>query len=175
MTELLCQLLSDLNKTTYLTTTISSVLIICYCLTAIHNKKATFLVVAFLCLEVFGYSKLGDQLSYTNYYLSMASFYGAVYFIMNKNHYPLKTKFGCVIIILFYAVVPVDAYFYPKTQTVIYTYYLYIVMFVHLHLLTTFIRWRTLARSVGESIDSLVRILGYNYNIAFLVYNIRKE
>ena len=151
----------------------SNLLLCLYVISYILTKRAAILV-AFLLVELYGNLGIFSGLTDVQYYLGYSVIYSGVYWVLFNNHYRLKTLSGYVILILFEIVMAIDVKAYPDVETYVSTNYEIIIVFVHLYIIATRIRWNPLRTCLGASIDALGRIMANNYNIAFLWYNTRK-
>lgn len=161
---------SDQNPNpNYVALNVSNILLLCYFVTYLFNRKAVFISVFFVS-EVMAYSSFIDFLPDEIYYLLFASLYSALYHFLYITNVKLNTVFACAIIILFSTGAALDASFYPKTETIFYNNYEFLAMAVHLYFIYTLINWRLLRSFVGTSINSFARFVGANYSMSLFCY-----
>lgn len=106
------------------------------------------------------------------YYLLFAGVYSCLY------HYSIMTKakfnivLSCAIIVIFNVITAGDAYFYPETETVFYQSYEFLVVGVHLHLISSLIDREILRRTLGQIFDGIADYMGISYTATYFCYNI---
>ena len=123
-----------------------------------YNKKFLFFI--FLIFT--------DSLSSVQYYYVYCSLYLFIYWYGVNNSFKYKTLLGYAMLALFEYCMVVDAYFYPKTETIIYEAYEYFITGIHLCIIATLFEWTHIRESMGNLVDSITRFLGYGYNFSFV-------
>lgn len=149
---------------------LSNLLLILYALISLKIDKGCFFAV-FLFDEVFSHLSFSDILNESQYYLTIALIYCTLYWYIESKNIRLKTIVACGIIVLFNAGMSLDAAFNTKVETIIYTYYIYIVVFLHLHLISTLICWSLVRKNMGRCITTLWRASGFSDAFTFIWYN----
>lgn len=174
MIELLewAQLLSDLAKKT-MEPNVSNILICLYVMSYIINRKSCF-IVAFILCEFLANSTALVQLPDSTYYLVMAGIYSFLYCHCVYNFMPLKNIAGCVIMILFQAWMSIDAKTYSGNETFIYENYIYIVVLIHLYIISSLFKWSRIRDSVGDYVRGFMCMLRSNDTISFFWYTTKK-
>ena len=153
----------------------ASKLLLCSYLIVYFFNKRPFYLVAFLLVEFCGNSIVFRGLSSAEYYLGYAFLYSSFYWVVLIRYQSVKTSFGYGTLVLFEGMVFLDAVIYPDNETLIYTYYTDVVVFLHLCVISSLIDWRLLRTRLGAVISALGLIMGINYNTAFFWYNRIKD
>ena len=174
MIELLewAQLLSDLAKKTA-EPDVSNTLICLYAISYIVNRKSCF-IVAFILCEFLANSSILANLSDSTYYIVMASVYGLLYCYCHSRFMALKIRAGCVIMILFQAWMSIDAKTYNGNETFVYENYLYIVVLIHLYIISSLFKWSRIRGGMGDYARSFMRMLRSNDTVSFFWYTTKK-
>ena len=152
---------------------VSNIILLSYLVAYCANRKGCY-IVAFLFIEVSGNLSITEALTNSQYYLMYAMLYCSIYWYGSNKSFTFKTLSGYVIMVIFQLCMAADAYFYPETETVIYQCYEYIVMAIHLYIITTLFRWRKIRRNMGDYLVGSFGINSDNYNITFFCYNFKK-
>lgn len=173
MLELLewAQLLSDLAKQTAVEN-VSNTLLLLYVITYVVNRKGCFLV-AFIICELLGNTSVLTALPDSTYYMVMASVYCCLYCFCISNFMKLKVLLGCVIMVLFQIGMSLDAKAYNGGETFIYTYYVHLVISIHLYIMCSLFKWERIRTSMVDYIRSLGFVFRYNDTFSFFWYNIK--
>lgn len=148
----------------------SSLLVILYAISYLVTNKGCFFAV-FLFDEVISHSLIVDSISEPQYYLMVALIYCGLYWYIESKNIRLKTILACGIIVLFNAGMSLDAGINSEVETFIYTNYIYIVVLLHLYLISTLFRWQFIGRSLGRYLDGFSRAIGISDAFTFLWYN----
>jgi len=102
----------------------------------------------------------------------MSSFtYCCLYWYIENKNIRLKTILACGIIVLFNAGMSADAAINTEVETIIYSYYIYFVLLLHLYLISTLFSWKLVRKNMGEFIRATGIISGISDAFAFLWYN----
>ena len=83
----------------------------------------------------------------------------------------VKMLFSYGIMILFQSAMAVDAYIFQDIETLIYSAYEYVILAIHLYIITVLIQWRALVGAVGAIARSIANFLNIGYAFAFC-YNV---
>ena len=102
----------------------ADLLLIAYFLVYLFNRKSCF-IVAFLLTEFYGNSFISDGLNDVNFYLCYSLFYIVLYFKVIKEKETIQTITAVVLIIILDAGSALDAWIYPKDETIFYQAYQY--------------------------------------------------
>ena len=146
---------------------VSNLIVICYFVAYLLNRKAVFIAVFFIT-ELIAYSVIGDLLTNEMYYLVFAGIYSGLYHYIVRIKSNINTVIACGIIVIFNTIAAGDAYFYPQTETVFYKSYEFLAVGVHLYLIITVINWKILRRALGKVLDCFTNYLGANYNCSYI-------
>lgn len=152
----------------------SNILVVLYAIIALKTDKGCFFVAFFLDEILSHLSFVADNLSEPQYYLMIASIYSILFWHIESNNMKLKTIVACGIIVLFNAGMSIDAILNKETYTFIYENYLYIIVSLHLYLISTLCDWEYIRGSVGNYIGAFRGLFSVNYNFAFICYSIYK-
>lgn len=147
----------------------SNLLLALYVMSYIINRKSCF-IAAFFIVEfvgVLGYTSLHHR------YLAYALIYSLMYWYLFFNRYTLKIMSGYVIMLLFQAAMAADAYLYYKTETVLYILYEYIIVAIHIYIISTIVDRKALTRIVGDSFRKLFNMLDIGYSLSFCYYSFK--
>ena len=144
----------------------SDILIALYFLSYLINKKS-FYTGAFLLIEFLGTSALMDWSSNAFFYLMYANLYCLCYYYQLKKGKNIKILFAYGIMVLFQTAMVLDAYIYKDIITHIYKAYEFVVVGIHLYIITVLIEPRKLIKTLGDSLNSLSDFLGIGYNLSF--------
>ena len=174
MIELLewAQLLNDLAKEVA-EPNVSNILICLYAISYIENRKSCF-IVAFILCEFLANGPILVNLPDSTYYLVMASVYSSLYCYCVSNFMALKTITGCVIMILFQVWMSVDAKTYNGNETFIYENYIYIVVLIHLYIISPLLKWSRIRDGMGDYVRGFMLMLRNNDTVSFFWYNTKK-
>lgn len=148
---------------------VSNILLLCYFVAYLFNRKAVFISVFFVS-EVMAYSSFIDLLPNEIYYLLFAGLYSVLYHFLYLTNSKLNTVFACAIIVLFNIGAALDASLYPQTETIFYKNYGFFVVAVHLYFIYTLNNWRLLRSALGASVNGLARFMGVNYSLSLFCY-----
>jgi hypothetical protein len=155
---------------------LSNLLLLLYCFTYIKSRKG-FYIGAFLFIEFMGSSFLLATYSNIIFYLVYAAAYATCYWYEVKIGEDIKIVLAYGIMVLFQSMMVMDAYFYPDVITSIYKAYEFVIVGIHLYIITVIIKPRKLIKSLVDSFNSLSDFLGVGYNLSFCytVYIIRNQ
>lgn len=148
---------------------LSNFLVVLYAIAYGINKKAAFLV-AFLLIELYGYSSIGDALTAPQFYLGYAVIYTATYWFVFKCYGVNKTLLGYVTLIIFELTMATDAVFYAKVKTIMYDSYPYVIVLVHLYIIISLFEWKRIKHDMGVFARSLLCIIWPSYNYSLFCY-----
>ena len=149
----------------------SNLIVICYFVAYLLNRKAVFITVFFIT-ELIAYSVIGDLLTNEMYYLVFAGIYSGLYHYIVKIKSNINTVIACGIIVIFNTIAVGDAYFYPQTETVFYKSYEFLAVGVHLYLISTVINWKILRGIMGQVINGFTNYMGIDYTVSYFWYNL---
>jgi len=149
---------------------LSSILFIIYAIACFIKKEGCY-VVAFLFDEIVSNLSCMDILTEHQYYLMITTVYCCLYWHIEKKNISLKTILACGIIVLFNMGMSVDAVINPTIETVIYSYYIYFILFLHLYLISTLFSWEHVRKNMGEFFRAISNISGTSDAFAFFWYN----
>jgi len=149
----------------------SNILIIAYAFAFITTGKGCFFAV-FLFDELVSHSFVVDLFSEYQYYLFVSCVYSTLYWYIESKGERLKTIVACGTLVLFNAGMSVDAIISKDSHSFIYSYYIFIVVFLHLYLIFTLFKWEYVGRFMGRIVRAWVRFISVNYNIAFICYSV---
>ncbi len=166
----LLQLWELQGKSVDLARNVSNLLIVLYAITYLKTNKGCFFAV-FLFDEVISHSIIIDQMTEPQYYLMVAFIYCCLYWYIESKNIRLKTILACGIIVLFNAGMGIDASINSKVETIIYSYYIYFVVLLHLYLISTLFSWKFIRKSMGRFVDSCCSVFGISDAFTFLWYN----
>ena len=162
------------SKSLLIAKSASNLLVILYAIVAVKTNKGCFFA-AFFVDEIFSHSVASDSLAEYQYYLVIACIYSALYWYIENKNIRLNTLAACGIIVLFNAGMSVDAIFNKEAYSFMFTYYLAIVVSIHVYLISTLLQWTRIRSSMGNYIRSIWRVLSVNYNFAFIWYTVKKK
>jgi len=148
----------------------SSILIIIYAIAYLIKKEGCY-VVAFLFDETLTNLSCMDTLTDPQYYLITSIIYCGLYWYIENKNIRLKTIGACGIIVLFNAGMSFDAWFNSEVETILYSYYIYFVVLLHLYLISTLVRWKLIGKSMEHFINACCNTFGISDAFAFLWYN----
>jgi hypothetical protein len=149
----------------------SNLIVICYFIAYLLNRKAIFIIVFFIT-ELVSYSVIGDLLTNEMYYLVFAGVYSGLYHYTVNVKSNIKTVIACGIIVIFNTIAAGDAYFYPQIETVFYKSYEFLAVGVHLYLISTVVNWKILRRTMGQVINGFTNYMGVDYTVSYFWYNL---
>jgi hypothetical protein len=149
---------------------ISNTLFILYFLSYLLNKKS-FYIGAFLLIELLGASSLMDWSSNAFFYLMYASLYSLCYYYQLKIGKNFKILCAYGVMVLFQTAMVLDAYFHKDIVTHIYQSYNFVVMCIHIYIITVLVEPRELIKTMVNSISRLSNFLGIGYSLSFC-YNV---
>ena len=149
----------------------SNLIVICYFVAYLLNRKAVFITVFFIT-ELVAYSVIGDLLTNEMYYLVFAGIYSGLYHYIVKIKSNINTVIACGIIVIFNGIAVGDAYFYPQTETVFYKSYEFLAVGIHLYLVSTLINWEILRRTMGKIFNGIFDYMGISYTASYFCYNL---
>ncbi len=148
----------------------SNFLVFLYAISYRLTNKGCFFAV-FLFDEVLSNMSIIDHMTEPQYYLMVAFIYCCLYWYIESKNIRLKTILACGIIVLFNAGMIIDASINSKVETIIYSYYIYFVVLLHLHLISTLFSWKFIRKSMGRFVNSCCSVFGISDAFAFLWYN----
>lgn len=148
---------------------VSNLLIALYAISYIVTNKGCFFAV-FLFDEVISHSIFVDTLSESQYYLMVSLIYCHLYWYIERKNMRLKTIVACGIIVLFNAGMSLDAKVNSEIETIIYSYYIYFIIVIHLYLISTLFRWEFIGRGMEHFIRAVVRFSGVSDAFTFIWY-----
>lgn len=146
---------------------VSNFIFICYLILTIKDSR---FLVAFFISELYGSIAIFDHLTQPAFYLGYSIIYCALYWCI-IDRLKLKTILSVGFALTFYLWMSADAYFYGETETFTYNYYIYFEMVIHIYIISSLIRWQSLRKYLGASVDIVCRWSGINYNHSFICYN----
>lgn len=152
----------------------SSLLVILYAIASRKTNEGCFFA-AFFVDEILSNLSVLNFLDEYQYYLVIASIYCVLYWHIENKRMKLNTLVACGIIVLFNAGMSIDAIINKEVYSFLFTYYLPIVVLVHLYFIGTLFKWKNARASLGAYLRGFSRLLGHNYNFAFVWYTIKKE
>jgi len=158
------------SESVVLAQNLSNLLIVLYAISYVATNKGCFFAV-FLFDETISHLSVADSLSEFQYYLMIAFIYCCLYWYIESKNMRLKTILACGIIVLFNAGMSIDAFFNPKIETFIYSYYIYFVVLLHLYLISTLFSRELIRKSMGIFFDACCSTFGISDAFAFLWYN----
>lgn len=161
---------------------VSNILISLYFLSFLFNRKAVF-IMAFLLVELVGLLSPVDYItgcgmdcdSYEYYYLMYAILYALCYWVIFKKTKSIKICSGYVILILFELHMSYNEWIRPQIETIAYTYYEYIVMVIHIYIISTITKCRKVNVFSRNLIASIRSKLSYGYSVSFFCYTIQQS
>jgi len=148
----------------------SSILLLIYVIACCIKKEGCYFVAFFLDEILTNLSYL-DFLTDPQYYLMSSFTYCCLYWYIENKNIRLKTILACGIIVLFNAGMSADAAINTEVETIIYSYYIYFVLLLHLYLISTLFSWKLVRKNMGEFIRATGIISGISDAFAFLWYN----
>ena len=149
---------------------LSSILLIIYAIAYLVKKEGCY-VVAFLFDETLTNLSYMDALTDPQYYLMTSVIYCVLYWYIENKNIRLKTIVACGIIVLFNAGMSFDAWYNSEIETIMYSYYIYFVVLLHLYLISTLVRWKHIGQSMGRFVNACCNTFGISDAFAFLWYN----
>jgi hypothetical protein len=150
---------------------LSNLLILLYAITYILTKKGCYFAV-FLFDESITNLSIVDNLSEPNYYLMVSFIYCLLYWNIERKNTRLKTIVACGIIVLFNAGMGLDAAVNSEVETIIYQAYIYVVVLLHLYLISTLFRWEFIGKSMERSARAFCYSIGVGDAFTFIWYNL---
>jgi len=148
----------------------SKLLFIAYAIAWFITKEGRYSA-AFLFDEILSNISLLDFLSEPQYYLMITLIYCSLYWYIELKNIRLKTIIACGIIVFFNAGMSVDAYFNPEVETIIYKSYIYIIVILHLYLISTLFSRAFIGRCMEDCIRIIGRASGTSDAFTFFWYN----
>jgi len=148
----------------------SNFLVIAYVLSWIISKQSRYLV-AFLFVESFTMWLLYRGVDAVTYFQLSTVVACFICYVGEITKFNLKALLGYVIICLFELTMVADAYFYSEVETVLYSYYEYIIVAIHLYIIASLFRWSRIRKGMGRYLDGIFGISSNGYSASFLLYN----
>ncbi len=148
----------------------SNILLILYVISYLLTKRSIFLI-AFLLIETFGHSAVSGSLSSYQFYLGYSFVYSIVYWVFYKKSIQLRTLAGYVTLIVFELIMSLDAIIYAETETFVYNSYTYVIVLIHIYIITSLFKWKRLGRNMGSFIRGLLCVISPSYYHSFFWYN----
>lgn len=177
-----CLLPKNLEISGVLAQDVSNILIVLYAISYILNRKAVF-ITAFLLVEVMGMLSPVDYIvgcsmdceSYEGYYLMCAVGYVFCYWAVFKHTKSIKICSGYAILVLFELTISYEEWMQLNSETFFYSYYEYIIMAIHIYIISTITK-RTTINGIARSITDCIRHkLDTSYSISFFWYTLHQS
>lgn len=153
---------------------LSNTLIFLYYIAYLTNKKGCFIAV-FLFVELVGNSFIISGLSDSGYYLSYSFLYCICYAVVVNVSKSIKTLAGYVILILFELTMSYNEWKQPEIETFFYTYYEYIIVAIHIYIISTVFDRRAFDRFTRGIIVHIRYKCCVSYSVGFFWYNLRQS
>ena len=149
---------------------VSDLIFVMYSIAFLFNRKGRF-IAAFLLCEIVGntydYSGVGGY----DLFLFYAFVYSLLYWFLHANSEELKIRCACAIMVIFEAVVCVDAIYNSEVETYIYKNYEYIVLFIHLYIIAALLPWSRIKCSLVCYYRAIYTVLRHSDAVAYFCYN----
>ena len=155
----------------------SNILMVLYAISYFLNRKAVF-ITAFLLFEFCGNSSVFSALTDAQYYLMYAIVSCFCYWCVFYQFKSIKICSGYAILVLLELTMSYNELTRPEVETFIYTYYEYIVMVVHIYIISTITRISSLSGFVRDFFACVRNKLSASYSVSFFWYtllNIHKK
>ncbi len=177
-----CLLPKNLKITGITAENVSNTLIFLYVISYMFNRKAVFLI-AFLFVETVALLSPVDYVvgcsmsckSYEHYYLMCAFLYVLCYWACLRQTKEIKVLSGYVILISFELTMSYYEWTQPKIETIIYQYYEYIIMVVHIYIISTIINKRSLDRICSAISGCFRHKCSDSYYMPFFWYTLQQR
>lgn len=161
---------------------VSNILILLYAVSYILNRKAVF-ITAFLLVEVMGMLSPVDYIvgcsmdceSYEGYYLMYSVGYVFCYWVVFNQTKSIKICSGYVILVLFELTVSYEEWTRLSSETFFYAYYEYIIMAIHIYIISTITKRRSVNRIVRSIIDYISHKRRTSYSLSFFWYTLQQS
>jgi len=172
----------NLKISVLLARNVSNILIFLYVMSYLLNRKAVF-ITAFLLIEILGVLSPVDYIagcsmtceSYEFYYLMYAIGYVFCYWVVYSQTKSIKICSGYVILVLFELTMSYNEWTQPEIETFIYSHYEYIIMAIHIYIISTITKRRSINRFISSFIDCIRYKLGVSYSVSFFWYTLHQS
>jgi len=172
LTEFYQWVLQKANEKQVVAVSVSNLLVTLYVISYILNRKSCF-IVAFFIVEFIGVLSVYDSYGLHTRYIAYGIFYGSMYWFLFFTGYRLKIISGYAIMLLFQIVMAIDAFFYYDTETALWANYEYIVVVIHIYIISTITDYKRLNAITSRFASSVRRFCNIGYSRAFW-YNVFK-
>lgn len=152
----------------------NNILLFLYVASFMVNRKAVF-ITAFLLVELYGVLFIFDALSDSGYYFGYALCYVFCYWVVFQQTKSIKICLGYVILVLFELNMSHNEWIRPQIETIAYTYYEYIVMVIHIYIISTITKWRKINVFSRSLIAGIRSKLSHGYSVSFFCYTIQQS
>ena len=140
----------------------------------VTHRKTALMGLSFFVSEIFGFVN-GFGLYFGEHHIYMGSLLITAYFSMVQLS-RLRSKsvaFCCLALLCLFLYASYDAYAYPKTETLFYSAYPNILLCIHVCLILSFYKPRTIINNMVDKLRDFVRLLRHNYTMQYLWYTVR--
>lgn len=144
----------------------SNAILIAYLIAYLTNRKSCF-IVAFFIFEFVGVLTFYDSYGLHYRYLAYSIAISLMYWYLFISGYKLKILSGYVIMLLFQLAMVTDAYIYYDVETFLWTYYEYIIVAIHLYIVSTITNRKRLDKIASDFVGYLRNIYSTSYNLPF--------
>ena len=180
LTELYEWLLQPNQSAIHLTPNLSasSIVFCAYLLTSSRSFKMFAAFVFSECLTGFDFFGIFNHLSTAwyglCYFLMLALIFSSFTMLQLRNNKSRSLMFWCATMILFLLLMAWDSFINADTETYIYTHYASIIMCIHVCIILSFYRPRSVINGVVDKFRGLMRIILNNYTVQYCWYTITR-
>ena len=148
---------------------LSSLIFAAYVALSVSIKDSRFLAAFFMC-ELWAQGIWVSEYGELSFYAVYAVIYGFLYWSAVKR-YSWFVVTSVMLMMVFEIWMTIDAANYKGVNSFFYENYIYFVVFIHLCIVASFVKWRLLTKRMGKIVISLLDRLTVSYNHAlYLLY-----
>ena len=129
------------------------------------------LIAAFVLCEVVAATYPYTSVAGYEIFLINSFIYCLVYRKLLMDKSGLKTQLSCAIMVIFQAGMCIDAIVNSEVETLIYSSYEYIVLLIHLFIISSLLPWQRIRLRMGDIARALYDKLRYSDAVAYICYN----
>ena len=153
---------------------LSSVVFFICAASCVKMKNGCFLVAFLFCELYVNLVQLPEGYEY-RFYFGCAFIYCVLYWLLIKQKRTLKTRLSCGIMVLFELRMCIDAIVNSEVETIIYSNYEYIVLFIHILIISTLLPWQRIRLRMGNIARALHNKFRYSDVVAYICYNCQTQ
>ena len=150
--------------------TLSNLILLLYVICSTISKGGR-LIAAFISCEVIAVTYPYTSVAGYEIFLINSFIYCLIYRKLLMDKSGLKTQLSCAIMVIFQAGMCIDAIVNSEVETLIYISYEYIVLLIHLFIISSLLPWQRIRLRMGYIARALYDKFRYSDAVAYICYN----